>query len=164
MNALRFFALAGAGLMIPISSCSSYQQQAGVIGGLAGAGLGAAFGDDHQDAVAGALVGAAVGAGGAALHEKSRQNPAQDTRQYERYGIPPDQPQPPPVRQGIHEPQLSPAVDPEPPTSSYPVARRTDHPHEVESPYPPNHRINVEGFSSGQLAKDPKSGKIFRIP
>ena len=160
MKAVRLLAIGGVVLAGPLCSCSSYQQQAGVIGGLAGAGLGAAFGDDHQDAIAGALVGAAVGAGGAALHERSRQDP----RQYERYGIPPDQPELQYERQGIHEPQLGPAVDPAPVKPSYPIARRTNNPNEVESPYPPNHRINVEGFQSGQLAKDPKTGKIFQVP
>jgi hypothetical protein len=160
MKGIGSLIFGGVVSMIPLSSCSSYQQQAGVIGGLAGAGLGAAFGDDHQDVIAGAAVGAALGAGGAALHERSRQ----DTRQYERYGILPDPPQVQQERQGIHEPQLEPAVGPTPAKPGYPLARRTSNPNEVESPYPPNHRINVEGFRSGQLAKDPKNGKIFQVP
>jgi hypothetical protein len=162
MKFIRCIALPSIALGLLFCSCSSYQKQAGLIGGLAGAGLGAAFGDDHQDAIAGALVGAAVGAGGAAIHEKSRQDP----RQYERYGIPPDEPASPPQHQGIHDPQgqLGPVVDPEPAAPNYPVARRTNNADEVESPYPPHHRINISGFRSGQLAKDPKSGKIFRVP
>lgn len=149
-----------AAVVIGLSSCTSYQQQAGLIGGLAGAGLGAAFGDDHQDVIAGAAVGAAVGAGGAAIHEESRR------RNYERYGIPPEGQggQAPPQEYGQYEEVPGPAADPEPAGPDYPVARRTNNPDEVESPYPPHHRINVGGFRSGQLAKDPKTGKIFQVP
>jgi hypothetical protein len=52
-----------------------------------------------------------------------------------------------------------------PPTrEEYPVAERTDNPNQVLSPYAPYNVIDVEGFRSGQLAKDPSNGKIFRIP
>ena len=52
-----------------------------------------------------------------------------------------------------------------PPTQSeHPVAQRTAHPNHVISPFSPFNVINVEGFRSGQLAKDPSNGKIFRIP
>jgi hypothetical protein len=52
-----------------------------------------------------------------------------------------------------------------PPTrDDYPVAQRTANPNHVISPYSPFNVINVEGFRSGQLAKDPSNGKIFRIP
>ena len=34
----------------------------------------------------------------------------------------------------------------------------------VISPYSPYNVIDVKGFRSGQLAKDPSNGKIFRIP
>jgi hypothetical protein len=44
------------------------------------------------------------------------------------------------------------------------VAERTDNPNRVLSPYAPYNVIDVEGFRSGQLAKDPSNGKIFRIP
>lgn len=47
---------------------------------------------------------------------------------------------------------------------AYPVAERTDNPNQVLSPYPPYNVIDVTGFRSGQLAKDPSNGKIFRIP
>ena len=54
---------------------------------------------------------------------------------------------------------------PRPPTpNDYPVAQRTANPNHVISPYSPFNVINVEGFRSGQLAKDPSNGKIFRIP
>ena len=52
-----------------------------------------------------------------------------------------------------------------PPTQDeHPVAQRTANPNHVISPYSPFNVINVEGFRSGQLAKDPSNGKIFRIP
>lgn len=134
-------------------SCTAYQQQAGLIGGLAGATAGAVFGDDHQDVIAGAAAGAAVGAGAAAVHENHQRQ-----RDYERYGIPPQD----------DSRQTNPS-GPQGGTSSqsdsdYPVAQRTSNPDEVLSPYPPHHRINVAGFQSGQLARDPKNQKIFRIP
>ena len=46
----------------------------------------------------------------------------------------------------------------------YPVAERTDNPGRVISPFSPYNVIDVEGFRSGQLAKDPSNGEIFRIP
>ncbi len=46
----------------------------------------------------------------------------------------------------------------------YPVAERTANPNHVISPYSPYNVINVEGFRSGQLAKDPSNQKVFRIP
>jgi len=55
--------------------------------------------------------------------------------------------------------------DPPPPTrETYPVAELTDNPNRVISPYAPYNVIDVEGFRSGQLAKDPSNDKIFRIP
>ena len=46
----------------------------------------------------------------------------------------------------------------------YPMAEKTANPNQVLSPYAPYNVIDVEGFRSGQLAKDPSNGKIFRIP
>ena len=52
-----------------------------------------------------------------------------------------------------------------PPVSNgYPVAERTDNLNQVLSPYSPYNVIDVEGIRSGQLAKDPSNGKIFRVP
>lgn len=174
MNHVRFLVLALPALAG--FSCSPYQQTAGAWGGLAGAMAGAAFGDDHQDVVAGAAVGAALGAGGAAAHEESRrrQQGSYGTRDYDRYGIPPQQ-RNQTQRSGYGQdyeqrsyeraPALDdslldePAAEPE-----YPVARRSNDPGQVFSPYAPNQRIDVTGFRSGQLAKDPRNGKIFRVP
>ena len=57
-----------------------------------------------------------------------------------------------------------PAPPSQPTRDQYPVAERTDNPGRVISPYSPYNVIDVEGFRSGQLAKDPSNGKIFRIP
>ncbi len=61
-------------------------------------------------------------------------------------------------------------TDPAPPLeqparpAEFPTARRTANPNEVISPYEPFNIIDVEGFSSGQLARDPSNQKIFRVP
>ncbi len=52
----------------------------------------------------------------------------------------------------------------QPTRDQYPVAERTNNRDRVISPYSPYNVIDVEGFRSGQLAKDPSNGKIFRIP
>ena len=64
----------------------------------------------------------------------------------ERYGPDGREQVPPPVRE------------------EYPTAERTANPNEVLSPYKPYNVINIEGFRSGQLAKDPSNQKIFRVP
>ncbi len=54
----------------------------------------------------------------------------------------------------------------QPPTATggYPTAQRTANPDQVLSPYEPYNVIDVAGFKSGQLARDPSNQKIFRIP
>ena len=68
-------------------------------------------------------------------------------------------------------PRIDPNIDPGEPTAprqptrtEYPVATPTTRPDQVLSPYAPYNVIDVEGFKTGQLAKDPSNGKIFRIP
>ncbi|MEP4078093.1 hypothetical protein [Haloferula sp.] len=80
-----------------------------------------------------------------------------DAHPYERYGIPQDEP-------GDEVSSQSGQSQSQPGSATYPAARKTDNPNIVESPYSPNHKVNVRGFSSGQLARDPQNGKIFRIP
>lgn len=128
--------------------CSSYQQQGALMGGLAGAGLGAIFGDDHQDAVAGAAIGAGLGAAGAAAHENAR-------RQQQGFGRGPATFQ--------RAPQRFPGT-PQTQARQYPTAQRTTTPGQVFSPYPPHHRIDVTGYRSGQLVRDPETSEIFRVP
>ena len=59
-------------------------------------------------------------------------------------------------------PPRSPAAPTAPGT--YPAAERTANSNQVISPYEPYNVIDVEGFKTGQLARDPSNQKIFRIP
>lgn len=59
--------------------------------------------------------------------------------------------------------ERSPAPTP-PGIGGYPTATRTTNPNQVLSPYEPFNVIDVEGFKTGQLARDPSNQKIFRIP
>lgn len=63
---------------------------------------------------------------------------------------------------------VSPPPNPEPPApptpGEYPTAQRTTNPDQVVSPYEPHNVIDVSGFKSGQLARDPLNKKIFRVP
>jgi hypothetical protein len=91
---------------------------------------------------------------------------------------PPDVPPPrfrpnPPYPPEVVDPYAQPADDtyqetapPPAPTrpGEYPTARRGARPNEVISPYEPFNVIDVEGFGSGQLARDPSNNKIFRVP
>ena len=70
-----------------------------------------------------------------------------------------------------HEPQapsidggISPSLAPSSRIGGYPWARLTGNPNQVISPYEPYHTIDVSGFSTGQLARDPSNKKIFRVP
>lgn len=84
---------------------------------------------------------------------------ADDTRNDGRYGpgdgAPDDRypPYGPPPRQ------------PEP-ADNIPVARPTDNPNRVISPHPPYNVVDITGFRSGELARDPttEDKKIFRVP
>lgn len=49
------------------------------------------------------------------------------------------------------------------PTSNYPYARSSGTSGVVLSPYG-GHKVDVKGFASGELAIDPKTNKIFRVP
>ena len=44
------------------------------------------------------------------------------------------------------------------------TATKTSRPGRVKSPYPPYRELDVTGLPSGSLAKDPTSGKVFRVP
>ncbi|MEO5716075.1 MAG: hypothetical protein ABIT37_21530 [Luteolibacter sp.] len=61
------------------------------------------------------------------------------------------------------EPPADPAPTP-PAAGGYPTATKTANPNQVLSPYEPFNVIDVEGFKTGQLARDPSNQKIFRIP
>ncbi|MEI7927153.1 MAG: hypothetical protein WCH40_01285 [Verrucomicrobiales bacterium] len=70
-------------------------------------------------------------------------------------------------RQGIQDPGPQAPVTPPPSKlnpADYPVAKKGKKPNEVISPYPPNNIIDITGFKSGQMAKDPSNKKIFVVP
>jgi hypothetical protein len=74
------------------------------------------------------------------------------------YPYPPPPVEPPVVERPVEpEPVLPPAPD-------YPVATRTNSPGQVLSPYAPYNVIDVTGYRSGQLVRDPSNQRIFRIP
>ena len=129
---------------ITLNSCTPYQQQGAGLGALGGAAVGAIAGDDSDDVLRGAALGAAAGAGAAALKENSDRN-----RGYYNTG-------------GDQAPPPKPSAQPD--TGKYPVATATDNSNLVISPYKPHNVIDVRGFQSGQLAKDPSNGEIFRLP
>lgn len=145
-----------AGVML-LNSCTPYQQQGAGLGALGGAAVGALAGDDRGDVAAGAVIGAALGTGIAASQENARRrnNPPPDQDYYNGDGGG--------YRDSYREQHYQ-----EPPRQGqrqeYPYAERTSNPNRVLSPYSPYNVINVEGFRSGQLAKDPSNGKIFRVP
>lgn len=126
------------------------------MGALGGGALGALFGDDSDDVVRGAAIGAAAGAGAAALKENAE-------RRSGAYNTGGDQPAPPAPRKK---------------TSNYPLATPIAGTRDqVVSPYKPHNVIDVKGFRSGQLARDPSTApvgpdgkpdinqaKIFEIP
>lgn len=57
------------------------------------------------------------------------------------------------------EPQPQPQAPKE-----YPYAEPSGNPDEVISPYPPHHRVRVNGYSKGQVVRDPYTQKIFKVP
>jgi hypothetical protein len=59
---------------------------------------------------------------------------------------------------------IVPSPAPSPRIGEYPLARPTSKLNEVISPYEPYHTIDISGFSSGQLARDPSNNRIFRVP
>lgn len=95
----------------------------------------------------------------------SDRGPYDSPRHDEAYDAPPPAPMelpresPPPVDSNLPQANPSPTGRKE-----YPVAERTNKPDQVLSPYAPYNVIDVAGFKSGQLAKDPSNGKIFRVP
>jgi hypothetical protein len=71
---------------------------------------------------------------------------------------------PPPETHDI-SPPVEPGESAKPKTEDkYPTAEPTTNPDRVLSPYEPFNLIDVTGFKSGQLARDPSNKKIFRVP
>ncbi len=128
---------------LTLSSCTPGQQQGAGIGALGGGALGAIFGDDSDDVVRGAVAGAAIGAGAAALKENADRNAG-------RYNSGGDAPAAPPVAK--KKPKK---------TSKYPLATPiAGTTKQVISPYKPHNVIDVAGYRTGQLARDPSTAPI----
>jgi hypothetical protein len=49
-------------------------------------------------------------------------------------------------------------------SNEVPVATKGSKPGRVKIPFPPYSELDVTGLTPGSLAKDPTSGKIFRLP
>ena len=58
----------------------------------------------------------------------------------------------------------NPPVAPPAAATDYPVAKPGEKPNWVISPYDATRVIDVSGFQSGQLARDPVTKQIFRVP
>lgn len=54
--------------------------------------------------------------------------------------------------------------DPAPTGKEYPIAVRAEKPGFLKSPYEPFNQLDATGLTSGSLARDPTTGKIFRVP
>lgn len=65
---------------------------------------------------------------------------------------------PPPPTETAPAPEKK--IDP----NSVPYATRTNTPGRAKSPYPPYRELDVSGMKSGSMAKDPTTGKVFRVP
>jgi hypothetical protein len=57
-------------------------------------------------------------------------------------------------------PAPAPKLDP----ASVPYGTKTSTPGRAKSPYPPYRELDVSGMRSGSMAKDPTTGKVFRVP
>jgi hypothetical protein len=75
--------------------------------------------------------------------------------------MPPDgYPQPSTEPQPPTPPGPAPKLDP----ASVPYGTKTNTPGRAKSPYPPYRELDVSGMKSGSMAKDPTTGKVFRVP
>ncbi len=54
--------------------------------------------------------------------------------------------------------------DPQVSSGEIPTATRGSKPGRVKIPFPPYSELDVTGLTPGSLAKDPTSGKVFRLP
>jgi len=147
MKVLYSLPLIAAGLAMV--SCTPMQQQWGLGGAAAGAAAGAVLGNSSEDILRGGVIGAAGGAGAAAY--KEHQNGQQGA--YNTGGDSPTYNNPAPTTQA-----------PAPVPQNHPTATSTSQPGIVVSPHAPYNKVDVSSFQSGQLARDPFTKQIFRIP
>ncbi|MEY3395414.1 MAG: hypothetical protein RL346_1650 [Verrucomicrobiota bacterium] len=61
-------------------------------------------------------------------------------------------------------PKAEEPTPPGPTLDEYPVAEKTVNPNYVISPHAPYNVINIQDFRPGQLAMDPSTNQIFRVP
>ena len=142
-------ALLATATVLILASCQSPTQT----GILAGATGGAIIGGVADDSAGGAAIGAVLGGLAGGLAGRYVEYRA------ERYR-PPRQSPPP---SGYEQAQVTPEA-PRQTTPNYPTARPSNQPGRVFSPHSPHNLINTEGFRSGDLAIDPTTNKVFRIP
>ncbi len=90
----------------------------------------------------------------------------------------PARPVEPPAPRIQAEPKPQPKPDPDPDDDrgrggrefseaekrNFPLARKTDKPGFVRSPYPPHELLDVTGIEPGGLAREPEGNRIFRVP
>lgn len=70
----------------------------------------------------------------------------------------------PPAKVEVPAPEKDKGSQSKPGTSEVPTATRGSKPGRVKLPFPPYSELDVSGMPSGSLARDPTSGKVFRIP
>lgn len=94
------------------------------------------------------------------LAEERRGAASERSRRPEAPG-PGDQPIPPAAVEPPTAPEKS---SQRPSTEAVPTATRGSKPGRVKVPFPPYNELDVSGMASGSLAKDPATGKMFRLP
>ena len=71
------------------------------------------------------------------------------------------------------KPAIGPTAEPEikksstsssAPSNGFLTGKATGKPGRVQSPYPPYQELDVSGLSSGSLALDPTTKKVFQVP
>lgn len=73
-------------------------------------------------------------------------------------------PVPPPSRSQESKPEPRKTEPSKPEKTEVPLGTRTSNPNRVKSPYAPHNELDVTGLKSGSLARDPTTGKVFRLP
>lgn len=127
---------------VAFSGCETTGQNV-LLGAAAGALVGGAVRGDRRGVITGAAIGAASGylIGKAVQRDRRRSyrddgyDDRRDYRRDNRYD-----------------------------RDDYPVARRTNRPGFVTSPYSPYNRIDVRGIPRGAQVQDPSTGKVFINP
>ena len=95
--------------------------------------------------------------------ERNYGNYRPDVTPPDRY-LPSDDREPviPPSRTDVPAPQKG--SEPRTDAKDIPVATKGSKPGRVKIPFPPYSELDVTGLLPGSLAKDPTSGKVFRLP